>query len=250
MKQLKKITENPEEYYQYFLPEYEEPLLEYVSLVAHKCIPVTQMDLESGYGVSRAIGYFVTRYFENKIDKSFLQKYFEDKNLQKTIVGMGYDIDKFWYLTLFIYDFSFGYCYKGIKLNDTPRESIEQLIKRINENVEPINDKNSDFVFKAPMNLSLKVKGKHNFTVDNPRTLHFLSVIIENKLDELEKGLAIDSGVTSFKTNNGKIEFDTLPNSKHIWIFAKIFQSFFKLNPSVKTKKLKGSTIVTTQQRN
>lgn len=247
MRPLRKITDDPEEYYQYFLPEYEEPLIEYVRLLANKYMPVTQMDFENGYYVSRAIGIFVIRYFEKKIENNFPRKkfpefFFTDKNLKETIITMGYDIDKFWYLLLFIYDFSFGYCYRSIEIDETPRELMYELIDMINKNISSTK-KNSDILAKSPMSLSLKIKGKHGFNIEDPRTLHYLALVLEMQLEALEKGLAIDESYTTGKTENGKLIYDTLSGTKQIAIFAKIFFSFFELKPPIKGRIKKGSAI-------
>ena len=40
-----------------------------------------------------------------KLDDSFKEKFLNNKNLQHTIEAFDFDVSKFWYLLLFVYDF-------------------------------------------------------------------------------------------------------------------------------------------------
>ena len=63
MKHLTKISDNPEDSFHYFLSDHQEPLLEYVNIIAQKYRPASIHDLEAGFDMP-AQGYFLTRYFE------------------------------------------------------------------------------------------------------------------------------------------------------------------------------------------
>ena len=235
MKEIKKLEEHPEgkeDYNFYCTPFYYDPLLDYVYTLAKKCAPVTPYDIECGYVEPKAPGIFVNRYFQKEIDKSPLHEFLEKSNgVFESIKLLGYDVDKFWYLTLFIYDFSHGYCHKGLKLTETPREQMVELISRITENIEFFNQTDVVPKFKEPMELSLKIQGKRKFTINDPDTIFLFAWLSLEKLNDIGKNSRLDKSQTTIVDNSESFNYFPLSNSIHIWYFANLFKTFFELLP-------------------
>ena len=234
MKKIPELSLTPKEIYGNYGYEYDEPLLEYVAILAEKYKPPNQDDLENIFFVSRAIGTFASRYLENDIDKKALQKYLAAKEMLETIDAMGYEVDKFWYLLLFIYDFSNGFCLKGIKINDSPKEQITNLVDGIIYNISSLDHYTRDPIFIKPAKLVLNIPGK-NITIDNPNALTWLAVMLKEELKKIEDGSKIATGIIDLDFN----KHDLLSKSYRIWYFAKMFLSFFVLQPPKKTIGLK-----------
>ncbi len=235
MKELQQINPKYCRYNCFYNSYCDDPLLDYVQILAEEYRPATEDDWDSGYYcISPAIGMFAARYLSNKIKvgESALDEYLKSYNILNTIKALGYDIEKFWYLTLFINDYSYGYCFKGTKLNNTPREDIEELFNRILGNINAFKENEPIPDFERLMEISFKIEGKHKFVINNPVTIFYLAWMCKIQLDEIEKGGILDDRTTRGKLRNGRIVFDTLSNSKHVYFFAKMFLSFFKLFPS------------------
>ncbi len=102
----------------------DEPLLEYVWKVANRFLP--SFDGEN-FGESSSIGVFCQRYFDESSTFSRLdiERYIENEELQETLEAFNLDASKFWYLILFVYDYTESIC--------TDASSIEQsLLKEAN----------------------------------------------------------------------------------------------------------------------
>ncbi len=228
----------------YYSPEYDEPLLEYVRILAEKLRPMTEESYYHGFGYFYLIGVFADRYFLNKIDKDKRENYDDSFDIQETIKALGYDVDKFWYLLLFVNDYSFGYCWKGFKLNKSPKAKIEEFVQRILNNVETLDFESSEMgTFKKPMKISLEIKGKHKFVIDESDSIFSLLYMLASELEKIEDGSQIATSHTSGFIKDGKFQYDFLSNSIQIWYFAQMFLSFFELRPPQKTKSKKGSLV-------
>lgn len=51
----------------------------------------------------------------------------KNKELQDLLEALELDAEKFWYLLLFCYDYSWGKCIEGIELKEFPKEQIEKF---------------------------------------------------------------------------------------------------------------------------
>jgi len=229
---MKDIQKLDGEFPNYYDINYHEPLLEYVGILGDEYNPVTPMDYEDGYYVTKAIGTFSEKYFENEIDKSFEKRFIESKDVQDTITALGYDVEKFWYLLLFVNDYCNGMCINGIMPNKSPKESISQLVKGIISNVESYNKEANEVTFKSPTKIVLDIKGKHKISIDDPFTVFLLAEIGQNALDKIEDGSLMTQSITKINFRNGKVLGDTESNSVHIWYFATMFLKFFDLMPA------------------
>lgn len=244
MKEIQRAENHSENLGFYYSPEYSEPMLEYVEILAEKYKPVSQEDWECGFYKSRAIGDFAIRYLDNVVDKRALKKYLDNKDLLSTIEAFEYDFEKFWYLCLFILDFSTGMCLNGQKINNSPKEDIEKLARGILQNMESIDfAKLQVATVKSPMKLSLEIKGKHKTIIENADSLFYLAEILVNGLSQAKEDNRLNHSFTllKFDEKKGKMESDSLSNSIHIWYFATMFISFFELKPPLKVRAKKDS---------
>jgi len=242
MEELRKIDDKKDNIHSYYSPDYYEPLLEYVEIIADIYKPLTPEDYECGLITSKAQGNFVYRYFENKIDKSFEEK-FLDKDIQETITALGYDVDKFWYLLLFVYDFSCGMCVNGIVPNKSPKEHLKKLSNAIFENLETYDGKTNEISFKSSAKIILEIKGKHKISIEDPNAIYHLAEMLLLELDKFKTGSFLSQSKTEVKTKNGKIEGVTSSDSFYICYVANMLLKFFDLNPPKKTKQKKGTSI-------
>jgi hypothetical protein len=243
MKELQEIKDKSDDYSFYYSPAYYDPLLDYVTIVAEKHAPVTQMDYEIGCYDSKAIGNFAIRYFDNKVDKGRLNKYLESREVLETIIALGYDIEKFWYLVLFVYDYSYGFCVKGIKVLDSPKDQISKLLQGIVDNIKSLGENNENITFGTPMKIVLEKEGKHKMVIDDPLSIVWLAGACLNALETIEGGSKMTNIKTNIQFKDGKFSSDPLANSVHIWYFAKILLSFFELKPPQKARSKKGNTV-------
>ena len=105
----------------------EDDLLEYVKQVAMEFCP----DVYEGTYIleTQALDIFKNRYNQKFITNKFsYADYKKEDSIQKALQGIGIDINKFWYLVLFVFDYSNGSCLEGMKLYDSPKEELEKFI--------------------------------------------------------------------------------------------------------------------------
>ena len=151
---------------------------------------------------------------------------------------MGVDIDKFWFLLLFIFDYTCGTCLDGMKATGIGIEQLIKFAKAIADNHKEINQ--FGVSFKKPITISVKVEGKHQIVIDNANAIGYLATTIINNLKEIEEHPWMQSQQVSITTNAEEKE------SVQIWLFYKMFNDFFNLSPYNKlfnVRQKKGSTI-------
>lgn len=240
---MQELKEPSEEYKYFYLVE-GDPLLEYVEILANKYDPVTQLNAEMGYYISKSIVTFASRYLSGKIEKKFEKKFLDNKEVQETILALGLDIDKFWYLLLFIFDYSYGVCLNRVTFKESPKEQIEHLVNCITENIKDYNDNVDEVTFDKPIKLELSVQGKRKITIDDSFTLYAIAAFCSKELKLVENGSRMAKGKSDAIWKDGIFESNgTESNSVHIWYFAKMFLTFFELNPHIKGRQKKGSTL-------
>lgn len=217
-------------------------LLEYMEEVAVLYAPDYDIDHETGeqyiYGTT-ALPIFVRRYNQNELYGNFTyEDYIANKDIQNTLKGLGVDIDKFWFLLLFIFDYTCGTCLEGMKATGIGIEQLTKFAKAIADNHKEINQ--FGVSFKKPITISVKVEGKHQIVIDNANAIGYLATTIINNLKEIEEHPWMQSQQISMTTNAEEKE------SIQIWLFYKIFNDFFNLSPYNKlfnVRQKKGSTI-------
>ncbi|HET9569834.1 MAG TPA: hypothetical protein VFP20_00270 [Bacteroidales bacterium] len=240
MKKLQEIEgENPD----YYDIEYGDPLLDYVYLMAEEFNPLTVADMQSGHYKTKGYGTFTHRYFDKKLDTSFEQSFQENKEVQESIKALGYDVDKFWYLLLFVYDYCRGMCENGIVLKKSPKRQLENFSNSIIENIESYNSKVQEVALKSPTKIVLEIDGNRKVTIQDPIAILYLAGICIKELDNVDAGSLMTLNRAKVNFKNGRIIGETESNSVHIWYFAKMLNKFFDLEPYVKARQKKGSTV-------
>ena len=217
-------------------------LLEYMEEVAVLYVPDYDIDHETGeqyiYGTT-ALPLFIRRYNQNKLYGNFTyEDYIANEDIQNTLKGLGVDIDKFWFLLLFIFDYTCGTCLDGMKATGIGIEQLIKFAKAIADNHKEINQ--FGVSFKKPITISVKVEGKHQIVIDNTNAIGYLATTIINNLKEIEEHPWMQSQQVSITTNAEEKE------SVQIWLFYKMFNDFFNLSPYNKlfnVRQKKGSTI-------
>ncbi len=217
--------------------EYNDERFSYVRDLVEKHLPMIDFDDNGNstlyYSLSSLIT-FTKRYNSNAIINAF--KYEDYKNnteIQRILLGFGYDPEKIWYLLLFIFDYSYGCCLDGIVWSETPKAQLEKLINAIDDNTmdSAVDGKPA---FYKDAKLILKIKGKHNITLDNPLAIYHLACYCDAELKKLKSVSFFD---ISTKYSSDKPTSDSV----HIWFFAKMLQAFFYLHPPKKIKSPKGA---------
>lgn len=83
-----------------------------------------------------ALPIFIKRYNQDKLKKYgkfTYEKYVANKDIQDTLKGLNIDIDKFWFLLLFIFDYACGTCIGGMKGYGAGIEQLKEAVKAIVE---------------------------------------------------------------------------------------------------------------------
>ena len=216
--------------------------LEYMEAIATKYAPDVDTDpstRERYICGTTALPIFIRRYNQNKLYGNFTYEgYLANEDIQNTLKGLGVDIDKFWFLLLFIFDYTCGTCLDGMKATGIGIEQLTKFAKAIADNHKEINQ--FGVSFKKPITISVKVEGKHQIVIDNANAIGYLATTIINNLKEIEEHPWMQSQQVSMTTNAEEKE------SVQIWLFYKMFNDFFNLSPYNKlfnVRQKKGSTI-------
>ena len=216
--------------------------LEYMEAIAVESVPDVDIDPATGERYvcgTTASPLFIRRYNQNKLYGNFTyEDYIANEDIQNTLKGLGVDIDKFWFLLLFIFDYTCGTCLDGMKATGIGIEQLIKFAKAIADNHKEINQ--FGVSFKKPITISVKVEGKHQIVIDNANAIGYLATTIINNLKEIEEHPWMQSQQVSITTNAEEKE------SVQIWLFYKMFNDFFNLSPYNKlfnVRQKKGSTI-------
>ena len=224
----------------FYFEDYSNELLDYVEKVANKVQPNRPSpdgDFDYGYRFygSRAISHFVVKYLNGDVDTSFKQNFIDNKDVQDTINGFGIDVDKFWYLLLFINDYSFCRCKKGLGIKDSPEEQIKKLVSKIVFSIKDFNKDLVEVTFNEPIEIDLKINGQRVTTIDDPLAVLKVAQDCLDGLERIKEGSALKMG-----RGSGSI---VGVNSVQICYFYKLFLIFFDLYPQFRKRQKKGSTI-------
>lgn len=225
----------------FYFEDYSNELLDYVEKVANKVQPNRPSpdgDFSYGYGLygSRAISHFVVKYLNDKlVDTSFKQKFIDNKDVQETIKGFGIDVDKFWYLLLFINDYSYHNCNQSFRFKDSPEEQITKLVSKIVYSMKEFNKDLVEVTFNEPIEIDLKINGQRVTTIDDPLAVLKVAQDCLDGLEGIKEGAALKIG----KGCGSIVE----SNSVHIWYFAKLFLTFFDLYPQFSGRKKHDPTV-------
>lgn len=214
--------------------------LEYMKAIAEEYAPDIDIDSETGEKYicgTTALQFFIPRYNGNKLHGHFTyDSYINNQEIQNTLNALGVDIDKFWFLLLFIFDYTCGTCLEGMKGYGNGIEQITKFAQSIVDNYAEMNQ--FGVTFKNPISISVKVEGKHQVIVDNSNAIAHIAASIINTLNEAEKHIWMQTQRVDFNYAEEK-------ESVQIWLFTKMFQDFFNLIPYkdlFKGRQKKGST--------
>lgn len=182
--------------FQYNVEEYK--LLEYVYPVAQEYAPDFDYNENTGESymvVSQAPDIFKGRYNARKLRHKFtVEEYMQDKELQGYLTTLELDSEKFWYLLLFCYDYSWGICMEGIEVNKSPVEHIRGFIDAIYNNYTGSGMLGA--IFNEPISITLKV-GRKNIVIDNNNAIACIAKFCDdglenNDLTNLPNGYFVD----------------------------------------------------------
>lgn len=197
-----------------------DPLTNYMDQIAiHHCPDIDPDDDGNmcAFPSLRATFTFIDRYNNGNLYKSFnYEDYISNKNIQNTLSGLNLDIDKFWILLLYIYDYSCCICFSTIGFGETGNDQLTTLLKGIKE-----FDCNESTI-------TLSRKGK-KIIIDNSKAVSYLFSLLEREIDIANNDINMRS-FTRFITPKYKSD------SVLMWFFTKIFNSFFTMNPEIKGK--------------
>ena len=195
--------------------------------IAVKYVPDVDIDPATGERYvcgTTALPLFIRRYNQNKLYGNFTNEdYIANEDIQNTLKGLGVDIDKFWFLLLFIFDYTCGTYLDGMKATGIGIEQLTKFAKAIADNHKEINQ--FGVSFKKPITISVKVEGKHQIVIDNTNAIGYLATAIINNLKEIEEHPWMQSQQVSISTHAEEKE------SVQIWLFYKMFNDFFNLDP-------------------
>ena len=222
-----------------YQPE-EENLLEYMVALADKIAP--DYVLENGGAVyavdSQAPNIFKRRYNSRRLRVAFQYEDFinrrrDDENIIDILDAVGIDVDKFWYLLLFISDYTEGSTNNASRISNTPTQDIESIVQFVEDNQESFNPLYG-FKHKQAIRLTLSVKGK-KIEINNPETISLITALCKESLGTFSEN--------SLWNRHKVSEKHSTSNSIKIWLFASLFRQFFELYPQFSNqKKHKGGT--------
>lgn len=222
--------------FQYYVEEYK--LLEYVYPVAQEYAPdfdYNENTGESFMAVSQVPDIFKGRYNARKLRHKFtVEEYMQDKELQGYLKALELDSEKFWYLLLFCYDYSWGICMKGIEINKFPVEYIRDLVDAIYSNYAGSGMLGT--IFNEPISITLKV-GRKNIVIDNNNAIACIAKFCDDGLE--------NNDLTNLP--NGHFVDITRKSSDSVsvlaYYFSKMIISAFNHQEQVKEKRKKGANL-------
>ena len=217
--------------FQYNVEEYK--LLEYVYPVAQEYAPdfdYNENTGESFMAVSQVPDIFKGRYNARKLRHKFtVEEYMQDKELQGYLKALELDSEKFWYLLLFCYDYSWGIC-----INKFPVEYIRDLVDAIYSNYAGSGMLGA--IFNEPISITLKV-GRKNIVIDNNNAIACIAKFCDDGLE--------NNDLTNLP--NGHFVDITRKSSDSVsvlaYYFSKMIISAFNHQEQVKEKRKKGATL-------
>lgn len=241
----------------------KEKLLEYVSLLEEIYIQdaylISDLPLEYGYftiveqsdvsleeieeannkpfGISEVLLTLTKRYNEGTITQYFnYDSYIKNELIQGFIKDLELDADKFWFLILFIYDYSWHYCMEGIDAKDSPHEQLIKFTSSILKYVESFSPRQGT-TLNTSIKLQLSIEGeKKDIIIDSPTALHYIASACSEKMK--------DSKLEQWAVMNYKEQLGSstpIFDSPYIYYFAMMFLNFFNLQPNILAKRRKGA---------
>lgn len=159
----------------YNIIDKEDKYTEYVWQLVMFLKPAQEDD--EPFECSYSMPIFKQRYNNRQINMPWTyEEYLKNQDIQATITGLGYDVDKFWFALLFIYDYCQGDCFNAQEYDTNPYSELLHFSEIVNENL--INDKNpfeEHIEFEQEIKLEIKVGRKVIHTIKLPNTIKYLA---------------------------------------------------------------------------
>ena len=175
------------------------------------------------FGFSIYMAIFRIRYNSGTIPCKFTYNdYIKNKEIQDLIKHLKLDVDKFWLLILFIFDYCTSRFYQGITMKLTPLEQLTHLLEVIS-----LSGEETTFNIKS---------GKLKLEIDNANTINFIAEAIAKHLNESDN--------KTLRSLNGKEQEDEstiIKESPFIAYFANMFLRFFSAQPYIRAKRKAGA---------
>lgn len=174
-----------ENIYQIYAPQ-EDEVLDYVwrlALLIHQS-DEKEVDNLIIYG-SYAIPLFKERY-NNRLIKMPLsyEEYKKNTDIQPTITGLGIDTEKFWFLLLFIWDYTQGQCFNAEEIGLAPLKELKNFIDILSQYKTAGEDALTEEIkFSKDVTLSIQVNGKEKQTIKAPNTIGLLLSLCKKEFD-------------------------------------------------------------------
>lgn len=216
----------------------EESLLEYMTAVADRFAPDFVFDSEgNAFEVdSQAPFIFKRRYNNAKLKVSFSYADYisrdinDNENAIDIIHALGIDVEKFWYLLLFVVDYVVGSTSGALKCNPSPREEIKRMVEMVEANEVSVSDLYG-VRHREPMQLILRIKGRR-LVITNPNTISAIAGMCGMALEETGNIRLLDSCPSDITDKS---------DSVRIWLFAKMLRCFFDLYPQFASRRKTGN---------
>lgn len=214
--------------------------LNYVAKLALQIHPDFDYDGETGtmccYG-SPLISRYIYRYNNSEAKskklgrlKTRLNEFLSNKDIEETLTFFELDIEKFWHLLLFVYDFSYNQCMNGIKPK-SPLSVLQTVIDKVSDNTT--TDSFRRFVFKEDMQVTFQI-GKKKYIIDDNLTINRICSKLKEDINNDEWNLqSLDSLFKSETTESISVL---------AYAFYSHFISFFNTyQPITSKRKIKDS---------
>lgn len=189
--------------------------------------------------ISEAVEIFVSRYNNRELTHIFTyEKYLRYSELQQAISSFNLDKDKFWFLLLFIYDYTYSIGAKGKEMHDSTIEQVKLFIDTISKHVTQFDFIKGSQTDKK-ITLNIHIEGvKRAIPITDATALHFIADSCQKRLDSepewYETPLMHQQEITDKEVN--------LKDTPYIAFFARMFLSFFNTQQSVTRLRRKGSS--------
>lgn len=167
---------------------------------------------------------FAERYNNGEILCPYkYENYINDKELQATINGLQMDVDAFWLLAIFCFDFARSVCINGFTIKDSARRTIEKFI-----NLTPEDE-------DSAMKLTIKTD-KCKMEIEDSHAITYILKWVKQAYEQNE------DAIHGWTAEEAKDIFNPRQESYSvfIWYFATLMIEFFTLNPQFKGRQKKG----------
>ncbi len=225
-----------------YIPEYD--CFEYSDSTSIEICDVTDEDFSKGelelldsmpVGASRCKSIFTERYNDNLIrHKNIYDTY--KKELSHLVKRLELDVEKFWYLSLFIFDYCQSIFYCGESFKPTALEQLSKLSNTIKQCSE-----------EESMTLKFKC-GKKKVELDSQKAITVIASLIDELTEQLDQEYLNDDqeGKMSSKLRSllnqreWKEEVDMISDSPIIAYFANMFLGFFDTQSQICAQRKTG----------